>query len=171
MSGTADTQRFAIFRATDPTVNIESTVMELAPFSPTAAAGAQRVLEAGLDDGTKQRVVFQMPGFSLIYAWFKSEFPLPRHTHNCDCLYYIVGGSLRLGTEELGRGDGFFVGKDVPYTYTPGPAGVEVLEFRASNAFDIKLLADNPLFWDGAVKTVLARRSAWTQEPPPSGLQ
>ena len=76
-----------------------------------------------------------------------------------------------MGSEELGRGDGFFVGKDVPYTYTPGAAGVEVLEFRASNAFDIKLLANNPLFWEGAVKTVLAQRSAWTQEQPPSGLQ
>jgi hypothetical protein len=171
MSKNSDTRRFAIFRATDPAVNIESTVMELVPFSPTAAEGAKRVLEAGLDHGTEQRVVFQMPGFSLVYAWFKSEFPLPRHTHNCDCLYYIVGGSLRIGTEELSRGDGFFVGKDVPYTYTPGPAGVEVLEFRATNAFDIKLLADSPLFWDGAVKTVLARRSTWTREQPPSSLQ
>ena len=30
-------------------------------------------------------------------------------------------------------GDGFFVGRDVPYNYRPGPDGVEVLEFRTAD--------------------------------------
>ena len=97
-------------------------------------------------DGTTVKLLFSMPGMSLTHAWFKSGFPLPRHSHDTDCLYYIVAGSIRIGTEELGKGDGFFVGADVPYAYTPGADGVEILEFRASNAFDIKLLANNPLF-------------------------
>jgi hypothetical protein len=101
-------------------------------------------------------------------VWFKSGYPLPRHTHNCDCLYYIIGGSLRIGQEKLGPGDGFFVGRDVPYTYKAGDAGVEVLEFRATNAFDIKVLADNQLFWEAAVKTAVAQRSTWVTEKPPS---
>lgn len=65
-------------------------------------------------------------------------------------------------------GDGFFVGHDVPYTYRPGPAGVEVLEFRATDAFNIKVMANNPAFWDAAVETVRNHRAAWSTEPRPT---
>jgi hypothetical protein len=85
-----------------------------------------------------------------------------------DCLYYIVGGSLTIGQEELGVGDGFFVGKEVPYTYRPGAAGVEVLEFRAADSFNIKIMANNPAFWDKAVESVRNQRSAWAKEARPA---
>lgn len=161
-------RRFEIFRAKNARNDAEASLMEFVPLSPVAADGAKRAMEAGIEKGSELKVLFEMPGFSLVYAWFKSGYPLPRHSHNCDCLYYIVGGSLRIGREELGPGDGFFVGKDVPYTYKPGNGGVEVLEFRATNAFDIKVLADNQLFWEGVVKTASAQQSAWVAEKPPS---
>jgi quercetin dioxygenase-like cupin family protein len=160
--------RFAIFRAKDARADVEASLMEFVPLSPVAAEGARRAIEAGIDKGSELKVLFETPGFSLVHVWFKSGYPLPRHTHNCDCLYYIIGGSLRIGQEELGPGDGFFVGRDVPYTYKAGDAGVEVLEFRATNAFDIKVLADNQLFWEAAVKTAVAQRSTWVTEKPPS---
>lgn len=140
------------------------------PVSPVAAEGGRRMMEAGVHNGHEVEVLFSTGGFSLTYAWFKSGFPLPRHSHNVDCLYYIISGSLRIGREELGAGDGFFVGGDVPYTYTPGPAGVEVLEFRASNAFNIKVMANNPAFWDRALETVKDNRSAWATQPRPSAI-
>jgi hypothetical protein len=130
----------------------------------------RKTMEAGANEGHDLKLLFAIPGFSLSYVWFKSGFPLPRHSHNVDCLYYIVGGSLFIGHEELGVGDGFFVGQDVPYTYRPGPAGVEVLEFRAADTFNIKILANNPLFWDKAVETVREHRSAWAHEPRPPRL-
>ena len=99
---------------------------------------------AGVEDGQTVKLLFSAPGFSLTYAWFKSGFPLPRHTHSADCLYYIIAGSLQLGTETLGRGDGFFLPKDMAYAYTPGPEGVEVLEFRTAERFDIHFMAANP---------------------------
>jgi len=136
----------------------------------TEMAGAVAAVGAGMMEGTTVRLLFEMPGLSLTHAWFKSGFPLPRHTHNVDCLYYILAGSLRLGTEDLGRGDGFFVGADVPYSYVPGPDGVEVLEFRGSNSFDIKMLADNPAFWAKAVEKVERSREGWAAESPPSGV-
>ena len=169
-TGGAETPRFAIFRGKDARGASEIS-MEYAPFTPIVAAGAQRAQEAGAEEGTELKLLFAIPGFSLTYAWFKSDFPLPRHSHNVDCLYYIVGGSLRFGQEELGVGDGFFVGKDVPYTYAAGAAGVEVLEFRAADVFDIKVLANNPAFWDTAVETVRSRRSQWAQEPRPGVKQ
>ena len=136
----------------------------------TEIAGSVAAVEAGMLEGTRVRLLFELPGLSLTHAWFKSGFPLPRHSHNVDCLYYIIAGSLRIGTEELGRGDGFFVGADVPYSYVPGPDGVEVLEFRGSNSFDIRLLADNPAIWAKTVERVTRHREGWGEESPPSGV-
>ncbi|MEO6248234.1 MAG: cupin domain-containing protein [Sphingomicrobium sp.] len=144
--------------------------MSQAPLTETEIAGATAAVQAGMMEGTQVRLLFEMPGLSLTHAWFKSGFPLPRHTHNVDCLYYVVAGSLRIGTEELARGDGFFVGAAVPYSYVAGPAGVEVLEFRGSNSFDIRLLANNPAFWNKTVERVAGRRSDWHGETPPSGF-
>jgi hypothetical protein len=42
--------------------------------------------EAGIEEGQAVKLLFSAPGFSLTYAWFKSGFPLPRHSHNSDCL-------------------------------------------------------------------------------------
>ena len=75
---------------------------------------------------------------------------------------------MRLGSEELGPGDGFFVGADVPYTYTTGENGVELLEFRASTDFDIKLLAGSQKWYDKALETVESKRDVWPDEARPS---
>jgi mannose-6-phosphate isomerase-like protein (cupin superfamily) len=161
-------KRFAVFRAKDARADVETTILQFAPFSAIAAEGAKRAMQSGIDKGSELKLLFEMPGFSLVYAWFKSDYPLPLHTHNCDCLYYIIAGSLRMGQDELGAGDGFFVGRDVPYRYRPGSAGVEVLEFRATNLFDIKVLANNPLFWEQAVTTTREHQASWANEKPPS---
>lgn len=148
----------------------ESGLMESVPPTEIEMAGAIAAVEAGMLEGTRVRLLFDMPGLSLAHAWFRSGFPLPRHSHNVDCLYFILAGSLRIGTEELGAGDGFFVGAGVPYAYVPGDQGVEVLEFRGSNSFDIKMLANNAAYWTKAVERVQDRRTDWADETPPSGL-
>jgi mannose-6-phosphate isomerase-like protein (cupin superfamily) len=160
---------FVIFRAKDAIAYDEAGVMTHEPMSAVAIEGGSRLLQEGVEAGHRVRLLFSMPGFSLTHAWFKSGYPLPRHSHDVDCVYYVVAGTLRIGTEDLGAGDGFFVGRSVPYTYTAGAEGVEVLEFRTSNAFNIKLLADNPSFWDRALATVRERRDGWKTEPAPSG--
>ena len=125
--------------------------------------------EAGVDEGQTVKLLFAGAGMSLTYAWFKSGFPLPRHSHDADCLYYIIAGSLTLGTETLGKGDGFFVPSDAAYSYTPGPDGVEVLEFRTAETFNIRFLAGNPAFWAKAMETVKSERPGWGTQTPPSG--
>ena len=161
--------RFALFRTAESRDFEQSGVMSQGMPTETEMTGAVAAIGAGMLEGTTVRLLFEMPGLSLTHAWFKSGFPLPRHTHNVDCLYYILAGSLRIGIETLGQGDGFFVGAGVPYSYVPGSEGVEVLEFRGSNSFDIRLLADNPAFWAKAVETVERSREGWNQENPPSG--
>ncbi len=167
---TENTPRFSIFRRADAPAYSETECMEMVGLTDIIENGIARAGEAGDSDGQEVRLLFAMPGMSLTYAWFKSGFPLPLHTHNADCLYYIIAGSLRMGTEELGPGDGFFVGSDVPYSYKPGPNGVEVLEFRTSDRFDIRFLGKTKVFWDKTVQALKAEHPNWIGQPRPSEL-
>lgn len=161
---------FAIFRARDAVDYGEDGPMTATPLTETELAGATRMVEAGMMAGGQVKLIYSRPGMSLTWCWFKSGYPLPRHSHSADCLYFIVSGSLKMGTETLGKGDGFFLGTDVPYTYTPGPEGVEVLEFRTSDSFDIRMLANNAAWWDKALAGLLVSRDHWPEETaPPSG--
>ena len=85
------------------------------------------------------RVLLRAPGFSLVVIEFAPGYTLPRHSHSCDCPYYIVEGGIVMGSRELGPGDGFFLPVDQPYAYHAGPKGVKLLEFRKSTAFDMKV--------------------------------
>lgn len=162
---------FTIFRGRDAVDYAEAECMAAQPVSAEEQAWSIRLFQAGLSEGTQVKLLFSRPGFSLSWVWFKSGFPLPRHSHDADCTYFIVAGTLRIGTEELGPGDGFFVGQDVPYTYTAGPDGVELLEMRTANQFDIKLLAgSNPAWWEKALETLVAAQPRWAEEGPPSDL-
>ncbi|WP_317931061.1 hypothetical protein [Halioxenophilus sp. WMMB6] len=163
-------EKFRIFRKAeaDPAAGIP--IMSYEPLSEVAAAGAGELIAAGMEHGHENRLLFAGGGMSLTYVWFKSGYPLPRHSHNSDCLYYVVGGSLKIGHEELQVGDGFFVGADVPYSYVAGAKGVEVLEFRASESFNIKMLADNPAFWQRALTTVVAHSAEWPTESRPGAV-
>lgn len=77
-------------------------------------------------------------GMSLVHVWFGPNFELFRHSHPKygDCLYYVVAGELTLGKRRLGPGSTFFLPNGMPYKYTAGPAGVELLEFRAGGGVD-----------------------------------
>lgn len=163
------TPKFRVFKAADAPTLAQAGAMRMQDSGDTAREGLARLSEAGLDEGHDVKWLFAAPGFSLARAWFKSGFPLPRHSHNVDCLYYVVAGSLTIGTHVLGQGDGFFVPRHSPYTYTAGPDGVEVLEFRSTDQFDIRILAENPTFWGKALDTVQAQRGAWASEKPPGG--
>jgi len=72
-------------------------------------------------------------GMSLVHAWFGPNFPLFRHSHPAhgDCLYFVLAGEAILGRRRLRAGSTFFLPNGMPYKYRAGPAGVEVLEFRA----------------------------------------
>ncbi len=168
MSDTTTPTKFQIFRAKDAPSLIEADIMSLPEFTPTQAEGMTAMYGPGMAQGEEVKILFNVPGFSLAHVWFKKDFPLPRHSHNCDCMYYIIAGSLQLGTEELGPRDGFFIPADVPYTYRPGPEGVELLEFRHATRFDIKLLADGEAFWQRAVKTAQERSEEWRTAKMPA---
>jgi hypothetical protein len=170
VDGAAKAARFQIFRAGDATPYSETSCMEVVGLTSAIVDGIRRASEAGADEANVVKLLFSIPGMSLTYAWFKSGFPLPLHSHNADCLYYILAGSLRLGSDELGAGDGFFVGSGVPYSYRPGPQGLEVLEFRTADSFDIRFLGKTTAFWDKTIGVLEEKRADWADERPPQSL-
>jgi mannose-6-phosphate isomerase-like protein (cupin superfamily) len=103
-------------------------------------------------------------GLSIVYLFFKPNFPLFRHKHDVDSLYVVISGSAVefMGEQTLGPGDCFAVRAGTPYYYTAGPDGVEVLEmFRDAETVTV-IYADNP---DGrlqaAQEAVRVNREAW----------
>lgn len=160
--------KMQIFRGEDAPSLAAAQIMEALPLTAVQAAALKAMNRPGVVPGGETKVLFNLAGFSLVHAWFKSNYPLALHSHNVDCLYYVVAGSLKLGTERLGPRDGFFVPAGVPYRYTAGPDGVEILEFRHESHFDLRVLAKGEQFWTRAVQTVEAHQTEWRDARPPS---
>lgn len=159
---------FTIFRAKDAPGLVESGCMKMEPMSDVQRDGMKKAVAAGYTQGDEVKILVDLPGFSLAHAWLKKDYPLALHSHDSDCLYYVVAGSLKLGTEELGPRDSFFVPAHTPYTYRPGPNGVEVLEFRHQGQFNFLNLSKSGAFWDKAAQTVLDNLEGWKMAAPPS---
>ncbi len=169
MTATIETaQSFKIFRAKDAPKLMESGCMSIEPITPAQRAGVTKAVEAGYLEGEEVRVLVQMPGFSLTQAWMKKDYPLALHSHDSDCMYYVVAGTTRVGTEELGPGDSFFVPANVPYTHKPGPDGVEVLEIRHETSFNFVNLSKTEAFWNKASEIVAANLDDWRVAKRPS---
>jgi AraC-like ligand binding domain len=158
---------FAIFRGQDAPLLGETGAMPVPPIAAECMPEFERAVASGLGDGEQVRLMFSTPGFSLTHVWFKKDFPLPLHSHDAHCLYYITAGTLRIGDKTLGKGDGFFIPRDMPYTYRAGPEGVELLEFRNADRFDFQFRADTPAFWRKAADICAANQEEWKKAPPP----
>jgi mannose-6-phosphate isomerase-like protein (cupin superfamily) len=162
------TGKFEIFRYKDAKdLDDHPDALDIEPLPEKLHPLLMQLREAGIKDGSKVKYLVKMPGFSLTHVWFKRDFPLPLHSHNSDCLYYIVAGTIRLGTEDLGPRDSFFVPSDVPYTYRAGPEGVELLEFRHATSTDLKQHAKSEKFWEKAIETVKANHEEWIDAKMP----
>lgn len=159
--------RFEVFRGADAPALEECDCMTWESDAPNLAAIQPRMAEAMQVRGEYADVPYRRETMSLARAWFKSGFPLPLHTHDSDCLYYIVAGSVRMGSETLEAGDGFFVGAEVPYTYTAGPEGVEILEFRSTDRFNIRVKDKPAASWEKMVDVLRDGAARWADEAPP----
>jgi mannose-6-phosphate isomerase-like protein (cupin superfamily) len=160
--------KLQIFRKDDAPDLSATGAMTVKPMTPEQRAGLSKMVEAGYANGGETKLLVNLPGFSLTHAWFKQDYPLILHTHDSDCLYYVVAGTLQMGTETLSAGDSFFVPANAAYTYRPGPDGAEVLEFRHENSFDFVNLAKNQAFYEKAAATIAANQDAWRTAKRPS---
>jgi hypothetical protein len=95
---------------------------------------------------------------------------LPLHSHDSDCCYLIIAGEMTVGNETLGKGDGMFVPANSAYTFFTGAEGVEFIEYRNVNSWNIVFKSKNPATWEKVAQKASARREAWLTEPQPLGL-
>src|SRR5687767_2191590 len=149
----------SIFRAEEATPLMETDFMGMPSMTDDAvAAGAPEIFMSS-GPGTDVRIaVRQSPeegGFSILHVWFKADYPVLRHTHDADCMYYIVSGSAILGAQTLRAGDGFFIPAGAPYSYNAGPDGVELLEIRhCVQHFDLQMLESSAGKWAAMAATI-----------------
>jgi hypothetical protein len=143
----------------------ETTMMSMPTMDPPAG---EELMEWATASGQVVKVLFGDPeteGMSLVWSWFAPNFPLPRHSHSADCLYYVAKGELHMGRQVVSEGEGFFVPDGASYAYTAGPDGVEVLEFRAVSSFDMRITESLPR-WAKMVEISREHRTQWTEELP-----
>jgi quercetin dioxygenase-like cupin family protein len=103
-------------------------------------------------------------GLSIVYLFFKPNFPLFRHSHDVDSLYVVISGSVVdfMGKETLRPGDIWSVKAGTSYWYTAGPDGVEVLEmFRDADTATIIYTENPPERLQEAEAAVQANEAAW----------
>lgn len=143
----------------------ETGMMSMPTLDPPAP---DQMMEWALSGGHLVKVLFQQggdDGMSLVWSWFGPGYTLPRHSHDADCLYYVVAGEARLGNRTVPAGGGFFVPSGAPYAYTAGPEGIQILEFRGVSSFDMQITESLPR-WDRIVETVRANKDAWAEAAP-----
>ena len=166
-------RRMVVFYGKDAQ-EVSPEMMPMEGIDDSVRAGLASVAATGVaaEAGAQNRVVFREPGregMSVLYIWFKSGFILPFHSHDTDCLYYILGGELRIGSRTLRKGDGMFIPRNHAYGYEAGPDGVEVLEFRNATHFKFVFGVNDENRWKRIADTYRSRGATWASEDvPPS---
>lgn len=157
---------FQIFRASDA-VNLTEETLTGNTLTDRERDGFARIA-----NGSLIKILFknEAAGMSLTYAWFKADYLLPQHSHDSDCLYYVISGTAHLGSQVLHAGDGFFVPANAFYTYQAGAEGVEVLEFRTAFEFDIKYRISED-FWQRMLSIAQTNRDIWSNQASPPAAQ
>jgi hypothetical protein len=159
-------RRIEIFRSTDAVDNGgPQGIRGGGTSSPEAQAKMKVLRDAGRDDGVVSSLLYHhKDAFSLIHLWIKPGYPLPRHSHDSDCLYYVVGGSIVMGTETLRASDGFFVPKDAYYVYVGGPDGCELIEVRYGvNSIHTVLPDQSDARYEKELELIKANHAAWVK--------
>lgn len=158
-----------VFRWSDGVDLDDTTVMIQPVMDPPPGRGVLKAV--GAASGYVIKVLFGDPdsgGMSLIRAWYAPEYALPRHSHDVDCLYYVLSGEARLGNQVVPAGDGFFVPANAPYAYSAGPDGVDVVEFRATSSFGIHV-TESLSRWEQIAELARTHREEWVAQTAGAG--
>lgn len=165
-TGAAPSRKMEIHRARDAKELLDA--MHFGDMDAAQMQNLARLVEADYSKGFVVKVLFSSEalGMSLTYSWFKPGFPLPRHSHSADCLYYVISGVMGLGDEALEAGDCVFVPAGALYTFETGDEGVEFIEFRKAATYDIRYNAPEKA-WDRQLEQTRVHAEHWDGDAPP----
>ena len=159
-------RRVEIFRAADAVDNGGPKGIRGGGTATDETRAKLKVLrDAGRDDGLVSSLLYhQQDGFSIVHLWVKPHYPLPRHSHDSDCLYYVVNGEITYGIETLRASDGFFVPAGIDYVYTGGPEGGELIEVRFGvNNIETDLPSQSDRRYERELELIKANHAAWAK--------
>lgn len=165
-------KRMTLFRAGEG-IALDHETMPFDGVDPETMAGLARIMGSGprAADASHTTILFQSGGeesVSLSHAWFKTGFISPRHSHNADCIYYILAGEARFGAARLGPGDGIYVPAEQAYVLEVGNEGCELLEFRNAAQFNIHFKGNDAAHWEKVAQSYARHMPQWENERPPS---
>lgn len=83
-------------------------------------------------------------GLALSSYWNAPGFVTPRHKHDSDQIQFVLEGSMIRGNRVFLPGAGVYIPADSPYTFTAGPEGLRVLEFRRAGLFSVEFTESIP---------------------------
>lgn len=166
----APSRKIEIRRASEGRELMEA--MYFGPMDEAQMQGLTKLVEADYANGFVVKVLFSSEalGLSLTYSWFKPGFPLPRHSHSADCLYYVISGEMHFGEEVLGAGDCMHVPAGALYTFETGPDGVEFIEYRQAARYDIRYQSPAKI-WDRQLEQTRTHASHWKDAAPPMAVR
>jgi hypothetical protein len=160
-------RKIRLYRNSDSVDVMDTDMFAPLQMSEATERAFDELVDAGLSSGTSSRVLVRQPltdgGFSLVRVSIKQNFPLARHSHVGDCLYYIESGSAILGNVTLEAGDSFFVPSGASYGYSAGSEGAEVLEFRfgIEGSIESKAMDESPGRCKALADIMRANRQRW----------
>jgi|HubBroStandDraft_5_1064220.scaffolds.fasta_scaffold102934_2 hypothetical protein len=109
----------------------------------------------------ERRIMVSNPdhdGLSLTVFKFAPGTVLPRHRHNVEYIEFVLEGEVHHGNRVIGAGEGVYRSGDTPYTFTVGPQGATIADFRGHTWYTTEY-ADPPEEWPPHALP-LARESA-----------
>jgi quercetin dioxygenase-like cupin family protein len=155
----SDRSRYATFTG-EPVCSLEETApVTTFPDVARALFAADPTAREALRAGARTTVLFRHTdpdGYSLMRVDVAPGYMLPSHTHDVDCLYYLVRGEVHAGARTFTAGQGFYVPADVRYGYTAGPDGASVLEFRHATSFRTDVRENSQARWTSMVDNARA---------------
>jgi hypothetical protein len=130
-------------------VGQESPDAAVAPTDPDPDGGRIPEATAHFGDRVGRQALVSNPdtdGLSLTIFRFAPGTVLPRHRHDLDYIEFIVEGEVHHGNRVIGPGGGVYRAAGTPYTYTVGPKGATVADFRAHTWYRTAYV-DEPADW------------------------
>ena len=125
-----------------------------------------QMMNWGLSGGNVAKVLFKdggEDGMSLVWSWFGPDYPLPRHSHNADCLYYVVAGEARHGQPHRRRGRRLLRARRRALRLHRGPRRHPDPRVPQRRQFDMQI-TEGLDRWDRIMEVVEEKSEAWTEE-------
>jgi quercetin dioxygenase-like cupin family protein len=85
-------------------------------------------------------------GMRLAIVRFQPGTVLPRHSHDVDYIEFVLEGEVHHGNRVLRAGGGVYRPAGAVYSYTAGPEGATIADFRAHTSYRTRW-ADDPADW------------------------